>query len=60
MKIRNKSQREQCVCGIPAFEAGESRDVSQVEARKLLNNPNFEIVERQKAPSSKKSKKEED
>ncbi len=41
MKVKNISSSLQSVTGIPTFEPGEVREVTNEQADTLLRNPNF-------------------
>lgn len=54
-KARNKSETEQAFTGFVPFAAGETREVSEVEAMVLARSPHMEIIEDQR-PSSRSTR----
>ena len=49
MKVRNKSETAQTFTNIPTFEAGETREVSEVEGEFLLRSPHMEEVKQHRS-----------
>lgn len=48
MKIKNVTNERQAVAWIPAFAAGEVKDVNKSEADVLLKNESFQLVKEEK------------
>lgn len=44
IKIQNVSKQDQSIRWIQKFKAWEIRAVNDQELRRLINNPNFELV----------------
>lgn len=49
----------QAVTGIPAFQAGETREVSEADAERLSRCPHFELVVMSRSESRRRKIQEE-
>jgi hypothetical protein len=59
-KVKNITDEAQAVTGIPAFQAGETREVSEEEADRLSRCPNFEMVTASRSESRRRKIQEEE
>lgn len=58
VKIKNVSEERQEVSWIPAFAAGETKEVTEEEANRLLHNVSFCAIEvENKLPAEEKESK---
>ena len=44
-KVKNKSSESQSIVAIGTFKPGQVREVSYNKMRRLMRNPNFEMIE---------------
>ena len=59
-KVKNITEVPQAVTGIPAFQAGEVREVSEEDAERLSRCPNFDLVTESRSESRRRKIQEEE